>query len=877
MKKEGKVGMGSAFGIWGPVGSFTEKRAVWIVIGTIAVTLLLILPILAMSPEKWASGEPDGEVFDIGDTIEERLPPADLYTSFILESRNGDALSQQVLWELYQNEEALRNSRLGRKYLSSHYSVDLNTWSTGIYTIADAIHYFMLGYFQKGLGDATDDEVKFAIHLLLLDEQTEGLRDTFSVKATSERREVLGMMIDYWTSPALILNTLSNNPLIESDFGKEMNLSSGLEDYVIKEHYNREVQDLLRGDQQTYRLWGIAIDLSIESEEESMLSFPLIFAAVVLILIIITFIFRSGRVLLLTFFGIGMLLIWLFGLNNLVGLNRSLTIMILVPVSILVLGVDYAIHSLHRYEEERAKAGEPGKSLGISIAGVGGALFLAMVTTVVAFGSNVISEIEEIIGFGVSAAMAIFSAFWIMGFFVPAAKMLWDRRKFKKQTLRPGKEKEGAGSKLLSRVVVGLADRRYFVLPVVLVLSIGAGYLAVQLDARLDVKEYFDNSSDFVISLDKLDEHVAEKGGEPAVIYIEGDLTDPEVLDTMKELEASFSDNENIARNPFTGEVLIYPDPFHFLEQVLEHNYTINAIQAAYPGVNITDNDNNSIPDTREQMEVVLEYIYESGIPLNRTTMMYEIDQVREVIWRDPDNHGRYATIVMTGVPDTRELATVQASEKEYRKDMEVLGGVEGITYYGLTGSGYERDATLTAITDSLSFSIIVAVVLCFIVLVILFRSFKYALVTVIPEILVAAWLYALMFLGGYHLNAVTATIAAISIGVGIDYSVHVTARFRQELARYEGKRREALDHAAKHSGIALLGSAASTMFGFAIIGFAPMPMFSSYGILTALMILMAFVAALLVLPSLLFIVTREKKGDEESKVDDVNIKDKGN
>ncbi|MGA1872444.1 MAG: hypothetical protein ACMUHY_02120, partial [Thermoplasmatota archaeon] len=56
--------------------------------------------------------------------------------------------------------------------------------------------------------------------------------------------------------------------------------------------------------------------------------------------------------------------------------------------------------------------------------------------------------------------------------------------------------------------------------------------------------------------------------------------------------------------------------------------------------------------------------------------------------------------------------------------------------------------------------------------------------------------------------------------------------------------------------GLPSAGSAASTMFGFAIIGFAPMPMFSSYGILTAVMILMAFVAALFVLPSMLFLVT---------------------
>ncbi len=115
------------------------------------------------------------------------------------------------------------------------------------------------------------------------------------------------------------------------------------------------------------------------------------------------------------------------------------------------------------------------------------------------------------------------------------------------------------------------------------------------------------------------------------------------------------------------------------------------------------------------------------------------------------------------------------------------------------------------------------------------------------------------MFILGYHLNAVTATIAAISIGVGIDYSVHVTARFREE---YGNKRNKegALEKAASHSGVALFGSAASTMVGFAIIAFAPMPMFSSFGILTALMIMMALIASLLVLPSLLLLVTKNEK-----------------
>jgi predicted RND superfamily exporter protein len=702
------------------------------------------------------------------------------------------------------------------------------------------------------LEQATDDQVKFAVYQLLQTPDGESLSDSFSVRAQVEERTVLGQQIDVWTSPALLISIISDTYLVENRYSE--NLSGNPDDVLTAEYYNRELQDALRGDEESYKLWGIAIDISLEASDEGALSFPLIFAAVVLILIIVTAIFRSPKVLLLTFIGLVMLMIWLTGLSNLVGLNSSLTIDILVPVSILVLGVDYAIHAVHRYEEERVKEKDPRKALGLSVAGVGAALFLAMVTTVVAFGSNAISEIEEIIGFGVSASLAIISAFWIMGFFLPAAKMLWDNGAFKKGKLKESRGKEGKGSELLGKVVLGTARKKFILLPVVIVISLLAGYLAAQLDARLDAKEYFDPSSDFVVSLDKLEEHMGEEGGEPAIVYIEGDLSDPDVLDAMKELENRFKDNENIAKDTITGEVLIYADIFYLFELILDHDHTLGAIETANPGLNITDLDNDSVPDSTEQLKAVLSYMYEFGLPLNHTTMMVDVAQVRELVWRDPEDENSYATIVMTGIPDTRELATVQASAREIEEDMEVLD-VEGITYYGLTGSGYSRDATLTAITETLTLSIGVAVILCFIVLIILLRSFKYALVTVIPEILVAAWLYAFMYLAGFHLNAVTATIAAISIGVGIDYSVHVTARFKQELKRL-GNREDALEYAAQHSGVALLGSAASTMFGFAIIAFAPMPMFSSFGILTALMILMAFVAALFVLPALLILVT---------------------
>ena len=133
-------------------------------------------------------------------------------------------------------------------------------------------------------------------------------------------------------------------------------------------------------------------------------------------------------------------------------------------------------------------------------------------------------------------------------------------------------------------------------------------------------------------------------------------------------------------------------------------------------------------------------------------------------------------------------------------------------------------------------------------------RSLKYAVVTIIPILLVVIWLYGTMHILGFGLNLVTATIGAISIGVGIDYSIHMTERFREEIKTFNN-REIALKFSIQGTGIALAASAASSIGGFIIMAFAPMPMFSSYGLLTAAMIAMAFAASVLVLPSLLLIV----------------------
>ena len=114
--------------------------------------------------------------------------------------------------------------------------------------------------------------------------------------------------------------------------------------------------------------------------------------------------------------------------------------------------------------------------------------------------------------------------------------------------------------------------------------------------------------------------------------------------------------------------------------------------------------------------------------------------------------------------------------------------------------------------------SLAIATAAALVLLLLTMRSLRYAVVTIIPIGLVVAWLYALMYLIGFSLNFVTAIIGAISIGVGIDYSIHMTERFREELGRSATKM-QALRQAVNGTGVALMASAVSSIVGFTILG----------------------------------------------------------
>ena len=851
-----------------------DRYSGWFIVVVGFVTLLLIIPMVLMSPDESASDNPGGQVYEVAAIIEATLPPRIHSAGFIVEARDGDILTQAPLFELYTNSQKLQEAdALGQlnppglpeqPYLYNGFDTDRQRPIVGTFSIADAVQDGLVS-FGMSLEQATDDQVKIALSTILADPRFLFLKENLSQGKQVERRVVLGQEIDYWTSPGLLTFFIADNEKLGGG-----GLSIGTTSNPVaegKQHLNREVQALFRGDEEHYELWGIAIDAGLEIADEVRAAVPFIFATFIMVLIVVGVSLRSGRVVLLTAIGLVAMIIWLKGLSNLVGLKSSTTLDFIVPIAMLSLGADFVIHALNRYREEIPHAPNARFAFRLGMSGVIVALTLAMLTDSVAFLANTTASIETVTGFGIGAGLAIVAAFIILGLTVPLVLMRLDvRREQGNSTDSPKPLAEvtqlAKGTSVLVRCVVGLARHRYFVLPLVVAFTALATIYAFKLEASFEVKDFFKSDSDFAVGLDKLDEHVGQSDGEPAITYIQGDLTDPASLQAIQDFMVRLGNSPMVAKNEEGGATLSGRAIFAVLNQVMRSEYAREQIEAT-TGVAIRGNVVDFVyggriwqwPDSQEQLTAIYDYAMVNGVPLSANLDAYDHLDVAETIYLDSPGAGLDATTISVGIPGTKDQEITVASRDVMLAEIALLEASPAIARARLSGSPYTRQASLDATTEGLQQSLGIAVVLCLLVAIVAMRSVRYGVATIIPIGLVVAWLYAFMYLFGFGLNFVTATIAAVSVGVGIDYAIHMTQRYREELARSDDAY-HALGRTAHGTGGALIASAATSILGFTIMAFAPMPMFSSYGILTAVMIFLALAASLLVLPSVLLLVT---------------------
>ena len=189
----------------------------------------------------------------------------------------------------------------------------------------------------------------------------------------------------------------------------------------------------------------------------------------VLIVIILSALYRRVSDVLLALLGLIVTVIWMAGLSVLVGpgylgITGNFTqISVIVPIFLIGLGVDYGLQLTFRYREERADGLSPTRSSARALSTVGAALGLAAVTTTIGFMTNLASPLPPIRDYGLFASLGVLSGLVVFVLLVPSARTLLDSRSYRESDPRPTTGQPGSDPNWRNRSGVpshGSAPRR---------------------------------------------------------------------------------------------------------------------------------------------------------------------------------------------------------------------------------------------------------------------------------------------------------------------------------------------------------------------------------------------------------------------------------
>ena len=868
----------------------------------VIITIGLTLSYLFIPSRGNASTSPKDPIIDLDIKISNEFSDEVHFALFILEGKNSDdILSKDNLLKVFNATEKLRAEDASKnlsperiidsehlyKYIDSDTGVKVN----GIFTIADVVNNVLIinPKYNKTLKDASNNEVKEIISEVFKGDGFKDIKRNLSIHSNVEKRMINNQEIDWWTSPAMMIAVLGDNDSLGG--GSQRVAISGDKITLDKEKFNTNVMNVLKNELKDLNVWGIAIDVNLEGERQGFSSAVYITLTVIAAIAIVGFSLRSYWAVLLIGIGLSTLMIWLKGLSYLFGLKGGLVSDLIVPIAMVAFGVDFGVHAIRRYQEEKRANISYDKKFVIAFTGVGSALTLAFISDAIAFLSNVTAATESIIHFGLAAGLATFAAYIVLGIYAPFLlskiesidnknnknKFIWIALAIGSAALSggsvitflllspiygiimiianiilflllplyfAGKAKESQVDSGLNRdnifikieekfsaLIVFFAKKPIYTILFFSVITIYTTFLAFKLESSFEVADFFNPESDFVLGLDKLDYHLGDTTGELGIFYFKGDLSEPEAINDMKSLLITLKSKDFLAHDKDGNLLIIEPNLISLLEN-------INS-----PAINKEENKKN------------LDKLIDEGLKNDQDETIFSPSRIKTTLIRSNNN---YSTVFRVGIPDSASQNITTLAREELENELKIFQNKSYITEYGITGSPFVRDVELSSSRNSLYRAIPIAGVASFLVLLIAFKSFRYAFVTILPIGLVVSWLYGIMYMGGYSLNLVTATIGAISIGVGIDFSIHITQRFREEISKNNTE--TALIKTLNGTGIALLGSAISSIAGFIIMGFAPMPMFASFGQLTAIMIFLALISSVFVLPSLLVMVSKKNE-----------------
>ncbi len=561
--------------------------------------------------------------------------------------------------------------------------------------------------------------------------------------------------------------------------------------------------------------------------------------ALVVMVVVLAALFRSPADTAVTIIGVILTALWQIGLSGYLGpdgldkINGITPISIIVPVLLVGLTVDYSLQIVSRRREERDADPRRATSRAVSITSA--AIGLGALTTALSFLTNLASPLSPIRDFGILAACGIIAGFFIMTSLVPAVRMLGDRRRLVRgQPLRtrlvidsiPGVRR------LLVPTVVRCARHPKLTLLAVAALAGAAVAGGINVNTEFKEDEFLPEDSEVVQDIRLARDEV---GGLSTTItgVVITELDDPAAARALVALDDRL-------RGPGPGSGESAPSG---LEQPIH--------VVGVGGSTLVSLAAETVPNARA--------VLTQGSSDDLAQLYRQVSEAA------PDDFAKVASLADSSGNDVT-IIPIQAyfgSDSDARDLYNASGdlwadGAPG--NFTVTGAQINPGVTTNAVARSQTTATFITVLTALALLTVYFwrahRRPLLGVITVAPIVVVLMLLLGLMWVLGINYNALTALLTSLTIGIGVDYTIHFAHRYLHE--REQGAPiTEALTTTANSVGGALFGSATTTALGFIVLAFAPLLVVSQLGILIAITGILSMMAAAIILPCLLVLADR--------------------
>ncbi|WP_331234718.1 efflux RND transporter permease subunit [Natronorarus salvus] len=568
--------------------------------------------------------------------------------------------------------------------------------------------------------------------------------------------------------------------------------------------------------------------------DTAILVFP---ASILLILLFLAVAYRDPVDLVLGLSALVMTMVWTFGFMGVTGITFSDFIVPIIPL-LLAVGIDFGIHVINRYREERLSGSGIGPAMRITTDQLMVAFFIVALTTVFSFLANLTSELGALRDFGIVASAGMVFTFLIFGIFLPAAKVKADRLRDGTRFPEFGTTPLGREGSRLSRVLsVGVVIGRVAPAVVLVVALVGAGAVGIYgtgVDTEFSEEAFFPDEDrveayqalpgplaptdyTFVETLRILTEELEEGFVPDVVVYAEGRMDESYTLaelDRMKERppEAIATEDGRAEAESLVTVIDAAAEEDEAFAEVVREN----------------DGSGDGIPDRN------LEEVYDALAETDRG------GEAENYLAEDR----RSTRVIFTLEPDAGETEVTQGAQRI--ADRSHLDAAP-------TGDAVVNSAVSDLVFDSAIESLAIAFVLTALLLVASYAVLEgrpvFGLLNLVPVLVAVALLAGTMRYLGIPLTAFNAPIFTVAIGLGVDYTVHFMHRFTDEFNE-SADLQEALATTVWGTGGALTGSMLTTVLGIGVLYLAVIPFIGEFGVVIALGVLYAYLGSILVLPA---------------------------